>query len=623
MRRKKADILDHSDELPKVYGNTPSAAIAVLTANSRSKGEFVMKKCSRHRKSSMLCAALILVLLLTACGGGSSSGGSAGNAGNAGSTGAASGAAEKETDGSEADADSASAPGTPSAGAGGIIYDANDIEITLTDVHEEEEGFAFIDCELTNKGSRAVNVDMYPLVVNGSISISEGCFDTIEPGATVEWEGYINMRLLQFAGISSLGTVETYFSVIDAEDSSNVFAGPERITIVAGESTDRPAHSDQVIYDTDGVCISYLGSYEDQYDGRQGVFLVTNDAENKVGVNIPYDVEGTIDGKTPEDKKIYFTGAETMPGDCSLLTIGVIDTGTYDPAAFTALDTELHVGMDNDNWIPEQIPCHLKLEGDSLALTADAPYVTEEWQEILATRQEMAAEEQHEDEVAANAEEVKDPEIVKTGIYNYTVGTTSNGAVISALVHNPNERTDIYDVKLDCKAYGADDTLLGEPKLYYYNDYTILPGEDMTYTFKLSDLDVGSEVDHVEITLAGYDSVNELDLANTASIHSLLIPTDQIHLDDPVVSEGDYRQFSCASLAGTLVNDTGNEQWAEIVYVLYDKDGEIILSGTHLESELAAGEISDFHFEIGPAIYELPGYDHTDYSYYMKASGTE
>ena len=580
-----------------------------------------MKKSVRHWKSLIPCVALILALLLSACGGGSSSGGSAGSAGNAGSTGAAGGAAGEEASGSEADQDSASAPGTPSAGAGGVIYDANDVEISLTDVIEDQ-GLAIFELEITNKGSKALNVQLFPIVANGSVSISEGVFESLEPGATVETETYMSLPLLQFAGISSLGSVEGYLAIEDSEDSSNIIAGPERITFVAGDTSPRPSHSDQVIYDTDGICVSYLGSYEDQYDGQKAVFFITNDAQGQVGLSSDSDKE-TIDGETDGDKTLIYEGATVMPGDCGLATASVRDSETFEVAAFTTLDMELNVGMESDNWIPEQIPCHLKLEGDSLALTADAPYITEDMQEVLAMREEMAAEEQHEDEVAANAEEVKDPEIVKTGIYNYTVGTTSNGAVISALVHNPNERTDIYDVKLDCKAYGADDTLLGEPKLYYYNDYTILPGEDMTYTFKLSDLDVGSEVDHVEITLAGYDSVNELDLANTASIHSLLIPTDQIHLDDPVVSEGDYRQFSCASLAGTLVNDTGNEQWAEIVYVLYDKDGEIILSGTHLESELAAGEISDFHFEIGPAIYELPGYDHTDYSYYMKASGTE
>ena len=70
------------------------------------------------------CAALILILLLTACGKGNAP---------SGGTGSADGAAQTPSSASVGEeTETESAPETPSAEAGGVIYDENDIQITLT-----------------------------------------------------------------------------------------------------------------------------------------------------------------------------------------------------------------------------------------------------------------------------------------------------------------------------------------------------------------------------------------------------------------------------------------------------------------------------------------------------------
>ena len=584
-----------------------------------------MKRIRRKWKTMSVCAALVLALLITACGGSSSGSSSGGSGGNAGSTGSAAKTAGAGTADSETEKEGNSAPGVSSGAVGGVVYDANDIEIKLTDISEEEESYLFLDFDITNKGSKSLQVQLYPLVVNDALGISEGIFSDLDPGATVQEEAYIDMGPVKFAGISSAEKVDGYVVISDRDNNYTPIGEPERITILAGgQGGDAPAHSDQVIYDTDGICVSYLGSFKDEHDGNEAVFFVTNQTEDVVSISTPYREE-SIDGKPAGDSYMNFEGATVMPGDCALATACVLNAETYQAAPFTSLDMELQVNMDNDHWIPEQIPCHLKLEGGQLALTADAPYIAEEMQEVKEYFEEQQKEEEHEAEVAANAEEVKDPEIAKTGIYNYTVGTSYSNAIITALVHNPNERTALYHVKLECKAYDADNNLLDEPKLlYYYNEFTILPGEDVPFEFDVNRIDIGKEVDHVELTLAGFDSVNMLDLDNTASTYSLEIPAADIHLDNVAVEEGGKDEEAVfgrrgAYLTGTLVNDGDPGEMVYILYTLYDQDGEIILCGRKLESELPSGETPDYYHEFGPAVYELPGYDHIDITCYKRA----
>ena len=578
-----------------------------------------MKKVRRHWKSLLLCTVLILAMLLTACGGSGSSGGNGGNSGNSGDTGAGAGTAGGDTVGSN----------DGSAGADGVIYDANGIEIMLTNV-TEGEGYDFLDFEVTNKGSKALAVELYPLVINNAISVSEGVLNEVGPGETVQDSVFLDLTPLEFVGISSIGTVDGYIVFNDPANHYEPIGEPERITILkggSGVSAPDLAHSDQIIFDSDGVCVSYLGSYADGSNGPTAVYFVTNKTEDVVNIGTLYSEE-IIDGKLAEDRFMSFKGATIMPGDCTLVMASVLDSETYESAAFNTLDMEIRVSTDNDNWIPKQIPCHLKMEGDKLALTADAPYITEEMQQLADERKEMEAEEQHKADLEANAEEVKDLEITKTGIYNYKISQTNSGAIISVLGRNPNERTALYNVKLECKAYDADNNLLAEPKLSFYNDFVIRPGEDFPFAFQVYGLEGGPEVDHVEITLAGYDSVHTLDLDQKAATYRLEIPTDEIHLNDPVVKEGseDSSTFTGrrpANLTGTLVNDGDTAEMAYVIYTLYDTDGEIILAGKMLESELASGEIPDFYVEFGTGVYKLPGYDHIDITCFKRAAEME
>lgn len=612
------------------------AAALVPDTDSRRK---TMKKRSEQRKMRISCAALILILLLTACGKGNAPSGGTGSADGAAKTPASASTGEAETpkpaSAGQAEAETDSAPETPSAETGGVIYDDNDIQITLTDF-TQEEGFSFLDFDITNKGSRTLSLELYPLVINNAISVSQGVFESVEPGSTIQTETYIETDFLNYAGISSIETVDGYILLKDPENRYEPIAEQVRIPILAGDGGDSAAsapvsHSDQVIYDTDGIRVSYLGSFQNALGEIKAVFFATNDTSDYVNIGTPYREE-SIDGKPVEDRYMKFEAAAIMPGDCALATASVLNKETYDPADFTTLDTEIIVSSNSQDRVPEQIPVHLKQEGDKMSVTADPPYVTEEAQESQKKRKEREAEKEaeakHDEDLAANAEDAVGPEIAKTGVYNYTVGTSYNSAVVSALVHNPNERTALYNVKLACKAYGADDSLLDEPKLYYYDDFVILPGEDFPFVFDVNKLEVGTEVSYAEITVEGFDTVNTVDLEKTAGMKSLRIPSEDIHLNDLAVTEGVRKadppqRRRSASMSGTLVNDGGDAERVWIVYTLYNKDQEIILAGNKLQSELAAGETQDFYGEFGPSIYELPEYDHIDIQCYETAREEE
>lgn len=90
---------------------------------------------------------------------------------------------------------------------------------------------------------------------------------------------------------------------------------------------------------------------------------------------------------------------------------------------------------------------------------------------------------------------------------------------------------------------------------------------------------------------------------------------DTLHVDDCVVQEGDTSNklqvyWKEARATGTLENDGEAAKKVYLLFVLYDKNGNIILSSQRAESKLAAGEKRPFKHIFGTGVYKLPEYDH-------------
>ena len=585
-----------------------------------------MQLKNRKKKTVLLCTALCFMLLLAACGGSADSGaaGGAERKDKKSLTEALTGSsAVQEADtGTETNAAAdtgAEAPDSASASfEGGVVYDANDIVITITgtDVHE---GYTLVHADITNSGSRELMVSLYPLVVNHTVSVSDGLSETVAPGGTVQSEVYIDLTPLQMAGISSLQSLEGYI-MLEETDNYNPVTGTERILLLDDGSGGTPApaaHSDQVVYDRDGIRISYLGFYDRYPDGseagKHAVFMVSNETEYKANIGTPYREE-RIDGASSEDKYMVFSGATVMPGDCSLVSAYIVDYETFNPTDYSTAEADMEITTEDPHRVAERLPFRMENTGDSLTVTCGEVYITEEAQELQAMIEETeameAAEAQHDADLAANAEDVQELQIEKTGIYNYTIGTSSSSSSITGLVSNPNERTAFFGIRLEGDAYDTDGNLLGSGRSLYYEDFVVLPGEALPVELTVKGLEFGTEVDHVELTISASESVNTVDLQQTVEDRGLMIRSETIRLDNTKAAEGNRNgtllERYGARFSGTLVNDGEDAEKIYIILVMYNSSGEIILSGRYYEDALAGGESREIDREVGTAIYELP-----------------
>ena len=380
-----------------------------------------------------LCAAVLAALLLSACGGNTAS--DAGNASPAESAGTET--AEKKTDSQETDsqktgeqeagleesgdketdqadenADEAQ-QADGSAAADSLIYEGNDAAITFRNFEDAGE-FSFVNFDIANTGSSTVHFELYPVLVNDRLAVSEGTFESIEPGDVYSSEIPIQTDLLSFAGIDTIGSVKGY--LLFKDDDYKEITQPELITLyskdesVSGEITP----SDKVIYDGNGVLMTYQGTITHSYGGSEAVFLVLNKDDKGENLNVSLN-DGPdsskpilIDGEEQREngKFISFDGATIPGGKEALVTIGVRDASTYESVPFHTADAEIYVSSNSLS--PQYIPLHLSMEGDSIDVTAGEPNESgndPDLEEDTDHAAELPAEEEPQDETGEDAGE--------------------------------------------------------------------------------------------------------------------------------------------------------------------------------------------------------------------------
>lgn len=344
-----------------------------------------------------LCAAVLAALLLSACGGNTAS--DAGHSSPAGST--ETETAEKKTDSQETDSQETDDPAAGleetedketdstdenadeaqkadgSAAADSLIYEGNDAAITFRSVEYAGDCF-FIEYDIANTGSSTVHIQLYPVLVNDRLAFSEGTFESIEPGEVCPSQIAIQTNLLSFAGIDSIGSVKGY--LLFKDDNYKEITQPELITLYSKDesATGEITPSDKVVYDGNGVLMTYQGTMTYPYGGSEAVFLVMN---NDTGENLNVSLNNGTDSSPPilidgekqreNGKYLSFDGATIPGGKEALVTVSVRDDSTYKIVPFHTADAEIYVSSNSLS--PQYIPVHLSMEGGSIDVTAGEP----------------------------------------------------------------------------------------------------------------------------------------------------------------------------------------------------------------------------------------------------------
>ena len=496
------------------------------------------------------------------------------------------------------------------------VYDKNGITIDLKEI-SFEDSYYMLTFDITNNRTSETMVRIDPLIVNDTLVMDDGSYDTVGAGQTSSSYFFISQEDLAPAGISALRGLKGYLTLLAKYEP---ITEPELLTLIADQSNAGPdpvRHSSDIIYDRDGVVISYLGVFPDEnYGNRQG-FLISNDSQETVYLDTSYD-NILLDGSPLQNGFVMLSGEQTPPHYKQLVYVSVISRDTYDPIPYSSLDFGITVAPDSIRWLIEQIPVHLNGE----SFSAEAAYYPEDVLERIEYEEEYAQRQAQEEARKANAENVQDPVVAQTSIYackgsesNYS-GNARDKSIITVMFRNPNERTYLYNLRFECEAYGEDGSLLTTGSTGFGSRITLGPGETLPFPIDVY-TDFGVKVADVKITNVKFKSFNEVDLKTEKDENRLVLTNQNLRLDNYDLQAGDtstkqHLYWREARYTGTLVNDSEAAKMVYILTVLYNANGEIILSSQNWESSLAAGEARSIKGNFGISVFDLPGYDHTE-----------
>ena len=256
----------------------------------------------------------------------------------------------------------------------GIVYQKNDMTVKITEYFQSDT-LHVVDCDITNNGSEAVEFKMLPLLINGEVT-ADGYFTEVKPSATEKMDFYIDLDILNFAGLKEIRTIDTWVSIKkEAEES---YSEPELIRLVQNNPDQGDPvlqHSQDVLYDEGGIKLSYLGSFVSDNQDNNAVFLVSNDTDKTIRTDTDYNYE-LVDGKPRGEKGIGCFPPSTPAGRKSLLSIRVHNSEDYSPASFESADTRLLITDDQYNELAA-VPVHLTMDNDQILFTPGDSYYQE------------------------------------------------------------------------------------------------------------------------------------------------------------------------------------------------------------------------------------------------------
>lgn len=169
-----------------------------------------------------------------------------------------------------------------------ILLDKKDIVITATEYVEDSIWGEGIKMTIENKSGKDVTVGCNALIVNNYM-ISDLFSATVAAGKKSNETMYLSSSGLEAAGIETVGQIEVYFHIFEADTYDDIFDS-DCVTIKTSEyeNMDTTVDNDGVeLYNKNGVKIVGKTVDEDSFWGK-AILLY---CENKSGKNIGISVE--------------------------------------------------------------------------------------------------------------------------------------------------------------------------------------------------------------------------------------------------------------------------------------------------------------------------------------------
>lgn len=226
------------------------------------------------------------------------------------------------------------------------------------------------------------------------------------------------------------------------------------------------------------------------------------------------------------------------------------------------------------------------------------------------------------DENSAAEKDADSLKISETAIYNYSF-LKFNSASVTAMLDNSSENTVFNNIMILCTPYDADGNAISE-EIKADTDATLLPGETIPVIIDVNKFDPDKTVDHVDVAVSKCDSetVEEYEYKYNLSMENGTLSARILAKDMSITSyemvEGykgeEPNDKAHSKLECSLTNDGEEADTVIVIGVLYDAEGNIILSEKCKVDDVPGYDTKDFTMQIdAPGFAPVEGYDHADF----------
>ena len=227
---------------------------------------------------------------------------------------------------------------TPAQVTEGVLYESETVRITFTG---EEESYGDIDLnmQIENLTDKSITVTANNISV-GDVMVEAYLYADISAGKTAKEAMSFYSEDMEIHNINELGTVEFSFIVSDS-DTYETIEETEYVTLKLRDTDSYKRNEGTVLYDADGLKVTYIKVIEDEFMGPYVMFEIENTTGKDVTVSAEdVSVDGVMsdgfmyndlrNGKYTNAMLSFFDEVDISAAESMELTFEVYDYESYD-----------------------------------------------------------------------------------------------------------------------------------------------------------------------------------------------------------------------------------------------------------------------------------------------------
>ena len=170
-----------------------------------------------------------------------------------------------------------------------VVYDDNGITLTVTDM-ELDEYFVNVYFELENTSDAYRSVSCSTAVVNGISSCGYGFYHSLESGDSVQAELRLEIELLEYLQVSTIGHLDLYIDVYD--EYYDTLASLDKVTVNTSKKgfVHTQEYDGEVLLEQEGIRLTLIGSTFKKNEAH-GLFVLV---ENETDEYLTVDLDDTV-----------------------------------------------------------------------------------------------------------------------------------------------------------------------------------------------------------------------------------------------------------------------------------------------------------------------------------------